>query len=291
MYDFLIWIQGFEKPVLTKYFSFVSDLIAPLPLSVIAIIVYWCISKKKGLALAMSVVTAVTVNTVLKLIFSVPRPFLVDDRIAKMDETEGFSFPSGHSQQAGTLGRFLFGATNKRWLGITLWVLVALTVGFSRMYLGMHTPLDVFCGITLGVVITEAVIAFVNLSDRKNKPCFLHLITVVSGVSMIFTGFDKDLVTMTALSFGAVTGYMIDERFISYNAPSGWKNKILAGLIGLLTVGVCKGLFKLIETESLFVRFTDYAIFGFAITAVAPYLIKKVIKQQEVEPRLKRKGE
>ena len=39
MYDFLIWLQGFENPVLTKFFSFVSDLIAPIPLSVIAIIV------------------------------------------------------------------------------------------------------------------------------------------------------------------------------------------------------------------------------------------------------------
>ena len=278
MYNFLIWLQGFENPVLTKFLSVVSDLIAPLPLSIIAIIVYWCISKKKGIALALSVISAVTVNTTLKLIFKVPRPFNVNKEIIRMDETEGFSFPSGHSQQAGTLGRFLFGATNKRWLGITLWVLVAFIVGFSRMYLGMHTPLDVICGITLGVLITEAVIAFVNLADKKNKPYLLHLITVISALSMIFTGFDKDLVTMTALSLGAVSGYMLDVKFISYNAPSGWKNKILAGLIGLLTVGVCKGLFKLIETESLFIRFADYALFGFAITAVAPYLIKKVIK-------------
>ena len=178
MYDFLIWLQGFENPVLTKFFSFVSDLIEPLPLSVIAIIVYWCVSKKKGICLAMSVVTAVTVNTTLKLIFKVPRPFNVSDEIKRMDDTEGFSFPSGHSQQAGTLGRFLFGATDKRWLGITLWVLVALIVGTSRMYLGMHTPLDVFCGIVLGVVITEAVIYFVNLSERKNKPYLLHLVWI-----------------------------------------------------------------------------------------------------------------
>ena len=278
MYNFLIWLQGFRNPVLTKFLSVVSDLIAPLPLSIIAIIVYWCISKKKGIALALSVISAVTVNTTLKLIFKVPRPFNVNKEIIRMDETEGFSFPSGHSQQAGTLGRFLFGATNKRWLGITLWVLVAFIVGFSRMYLGMHTPLDVICGITLGVLITEAVIAFVNLADKKNKPYLLHLITVISALSMIFTGFDKDLVTMTALSFGAVSGYMLDVKFISYNAPLGWKNKIIAGLIGLLTVGASKGIFKLIETESLFVRFIDYALFGFAITAVAPYLIKKVLK-------------
>ena len=278
MYDFLIWLQGFENPVLTKFLSVVSDLIAPLPLSIIAIIVYWCISKKKGIALALSVISAVTVNTTLKLIFKVPRPFNVREEIIRMDETEGFSFPSGHSQQAGTLGRFLFGATNKRWLGITLWVSVAFIVGFSRMYLGMHTPLDVICGITLGVLVTEAVIAFVNLADKKNKPYLLHLITVISALSMIFTGFDKDLVTMTALSLGAVSGYMLDVKFISYNAPSGWKNKIIAGLIGLLTVGASKGIFKFIETESLFVRFADYALFGFAITAGAPYLIKKVIK-------------
>ncbi len=278
MYDFLIWIQGFENPYLTGFFSFVSDLIAPIPMSVFAIIIYWCISKKKGIGLALSVISAVTVNTALKLIFRVPRPFLVDDKIVKMDDTEGFSFPSGHSQQAGTLGRFAYGAVKKKSYGILLWVLIILTVGTSRMYLGMHTPLDVLVGATLGILITAAVLIFVSYTEKIKKPYMLHLITLVSALAMIFSGFDKDLLTMTALSFGAVTGYMADVKYISYKEPSGVKNKILAGIIGLLTVGAIKGIFELIESESLFIRFIDYGLFGFAITAVAPYLIKKVIK-------------
>ncbi len=280
MYDFLVWLQGFSNPFLTGFFSLVSDLIAPLPLSVIAIIIYWCISKKRGIGFALSVISAVTVNTALKLIFRVPRPFLVNDKIVKMDDTEGFSFPSGHSQQAGTLGRFVFGAVKKKSLGIFLWALVILTVGFSRMYLGMHTPLDVFVGAALGILITEAVLIYVSYTEKIKKPYMLHLITLVSALAMVFSGFEKDLVTMTALSFGAVTGYIIDEKYIGYSVPEGLKDKIKAGLTGLITVGLVKGIFELIPDGGIVLRFVDYGLFGFAITAAAPYMIKKLITER-----------
>lgn len=281
MYDFLIWLQGFENPFLTGFFSLVSDIIAPIPLSVIAVIIYWCINKKKGIALALSIISAVTVNTALKLLFRVPRPFNVNDGIKRMDDTDGFSFPSGHSQQAGTFFCFTVSSIRKKALGITLGILLVLAVTSSRMYLGMHTPLDVTVGVLLGLIITPAIVALTDYADKKKKPVLLHIITIVSAAGMIASGFYKDLVTMTGLSFGAVTGYMIDEKYISYRVPEKIKHKIIAGITGLITIGAVKLLFSLIPLETWYIRLLDYGTFGFAVTAIAPYLIKKIIKEGE----------
>ncbi len=281
MYDFLIWLQGFENPFLTGFFSLVSDIIAPLPLSVIAVIIYWCISKKRGIALALSVISAVTVNTGLKLIFRVPRPFNVNEGIKRMDDTDGFSFPSGHSQQAGTFAYFTVSAVKRKTLGIILGILLILSVTLSRMYLGMHTPLDVTVGVILGLMITPAVVFFTKEADEKKKTYILHAVTLISAILMVFTDFHKDFVSMTGLSFGAVTGYMIDEKYIFYRVPEKTKHKIIAGITGLITIGVVKLLFAIIPLENWYIRLLDYGTFGFAVTAIAPYLIKKIIKEGE----------
>ena len=278
MYDFLIWLQGFENPFLTGFFSLVSDIIAPLPLSVIAVIIYWCINKKRGIALALS---AVTVNTGLKLIFRVPRPFNVNEGIKRMDDTDGFSFPSGHSQQAGTFAYFTVSAVKRKTLGIILGILLILSVTLSRMYLGMHTPLDVTVGVILGLMITPAVVFLTKEADEKKKTYILHAVTLISAILMVFTDFHKDLVSMTGLSFGAVTGYMIDEKYIFYRVPEKTKHKIIAGITGLITIGAVKLLFAIIPLETWYIRLFDYGFFGFAVTAIAPYLIKKIIKEGE----------
>ena len=81
MLDFLILLQSFENPYLTVFFKVISEIITPLPLSLIAIIIYLSVNKKKGIILALTVITSVTLNSAVKLIFKVERPFLLNDKI------------------------------------------------------------------------------------------------------------------------------------------------------------------------------------------------------------------
>ncbi|MBR5794129.1 MAG: phosphatase PAP2 family protein, partial [Anaerotignum sp.] len=55
-------------------------------------------------------------------------------------------------------------AINKKW-GIAAYIFAAV-MGFSRLYLGVHFPLDVVCGAVVGVIAAKLVIC---LAARMKK--------------------------------------------------------------------------------------------------------------------------
>jgi undecaprenyl-diphosphatase len=58
------------------------------------------------------------------------------------------SFPSNHAVNTSTLATLVM--LSARWLLIPAWIL-AFLVAYSRIYVGVHYPLDVICGVALGV--------------------------------------------------------------------------------------------------------------------------------------------
>jgi len=61
------------------------------------------------------------------------------------------SFPSGHSASVAGLTLFLASLSPRRTLHILLGF-IALLVGYSRIYLFMHFPVDVACGLSIGAI-------------------------------------------------------------------------------------------------------------------------------------------
>lgn len=97
--------------------------------------------------------SGVVVGSLLKAGFGRPRPDLVEHATAIYTS----SFPSGHSMTAGivylTLAAVLIRVQTRRRLKLyllALAVLVTLSVGVSRVYLGVHWPSDVLAGWAAG---------------------------------------------------------------------------------------------------------------------------------------------
>lgn len=86
-----------------------------------------------------------------KLFFNRTRPFLADTEIAPLIKTpSSSSFPSGHSATAAG-GSLALAAIYPSWAPVLL--LGGAMVALSRIYLGVHYPLDVLAGVSIGVLV------------------------------------------------------------------------------------------------------------------------------------------
>jgi len=153
VYNFIseFLIKDFFTPVV----KIITKLSGTIFLITVAVLVLVFIkNKKQGLAVAVNLALAPLTNQIVKQFFRRPRP----DLSFRLIEETGFSFPSGHSMTSMAFyGFFIYLVYNNvknktvKWLLITLLSLVIVSVGFSRIYLGVHYTSDVLGGFAEGI--------------------------------------------------------------------------------------------------------------------------------------------
>jgi membrane-associated phospholipid phosphatase len=130
---------------------------------------------KAFLLMAINAITAI-VAQIIKHIFDAPRPMLYfKDQLAHIHFVKGVdmlslhSFPSGHTVSAFTTAVLItYWCKNKLW-GIPLLAL-AITVGYSRMYLSEHFFEDVTAGSVIGVITTVFLIGWLAGKSFLQSP-------------------------------------------------------------------------------------------------------------------------
>ncbi|MVT09126.1 phosphatase PAP2 family protein [Chitinophaga tropicalis] len=105
--------------------------------------------KKNALYVASSTATTFLLNSLIKKLTKRPRPFVYNIHFNAVYEPKSSSFPSGHTSSAFSTATALSRAYSK-WYVIAPAYLWAGSVGYSRMYLGVHNPSDVAAGAILG---------------------------------------------------------------------------------------------------------------------------------------------
>ena len=153
-FDWLYALQDIHNPVLDKVMVFVSAL-GNAGIFWIAVGLLLLITKRyrRGGAqmLVAMAVTFVIGNLILKNLVARERPCWIDREVLLlMASPSDYSFPSGHSMN-GFAGSVSLLCIDKR-IGIPAVILAAI-IAFSRLYLFMHFPTDVFAGIVIGLVI------------------------------------------------------------------------------------------------------------------------------------------
>lgn len=83
-----------------------------------------------------------------------PRPASPAVEVIQREAPHGWGYPSGHSSVAAALAVVAFAVMPARWRWLP--VALAVGVGFARMYVGVHYPLDVLGGWALGVIVGAA---------------------------------------------------------------------------------------------------------------------------------------
>lgn len=115
-------------------------------------------TRKIGITmLGAIVIGALITNITVKPLVVRPRPFYDESSIfytwwkaAGAVPESGYSFPSGHAtaSMAAMMAFFLAGNKKYSWTGFIL----ALLIGFSRIYLCVHYPSDVLFGFIVGII-------------------------------------------------------------------------------------------------------------------------------------------
>ena len=256
-------LQEIRSPALDAVMQLITRLGEETIFMVAAIVVFWCVSKKGGYYLLSVGFLGTVVNQWLKIAFRIPRPWVLDPNFEIVESAReaatGYSFPSGHTQSAvGTFGG-LARMTEKKWLR---WVCIAiaLLVSFSRMYLGVHTPLDV--GVSLVVAAVMVLVFWPIVEKAEEKPAVLGwlllFLLAVCGAFLVFLKVypfpaDADAENLAHAVenawklTGAIAGMLIawwaDRKFIRFEVEAVWWAQIVKVALGLaIVVGIKSGL-------------------------------------------------
>jgi membrane-associated phospholipid phosphatase len=172
------FVVSFRSDTLTPYFKFMTEMgdrIAYIVISV-ALGVYFFVRHKNWKFIAQTIIVlllSTLTNILLKSVINRARP-----AHEHLVEVNTLSFPSGHSMSAMAFYGFLMYLTvvSKIPLPIkiilaTLLVITILSIGISRIYLGVHFPSDVAAGFIGGLIwVTFCIVVFNIMSLlRKRK--------------------------------------------------------------------------------------------------------------------------
>jgi FMN phosphatase YigB (HAD superfamily)/membrane-associated phospholipid phosphatase len=143
---------------LTRFTNFGSwYILAPIAVGVVAVL-FSRGMRRQAETVALSLTSAVLLNLVLKAFIQRQPP----GDLVQLGEAARYSFPSGHtmSSTAFTLSLVVI-AWPTRWRRPVLVCAVAgaLTMGFSRVYVGVHWPSDVVAGWLMGAAVVAVVSA------------------------------------------------------------------------------------------------------------------------------------
>jgi membrane-associated phospholipid phosphatase len=153
--DILRAINSSEVKPADPIFGFISDTHAEISIAVpISLGIAGLINEDdkmvdKAIEISASIVINLGATYVLKNTINRDRPFITYPDITKKSDGGSPSFPSGHTSMAFATATSL-SLCYPKWYVIVPSYLWAGTVGYSRMYLGVHYPSDVLAGAILG---------------------------------------------------------------------------------------------------------------------------------------------
>ena len=257
--EVLYALESIRMPWLDTVMAAITHLGEETVFMVAALFVFWCVSKRHGYYLLAVGFAGTVLNQFLKLLFRIPRPWVLDSDFTIVEsaraQATGYSFPSGHTQNAiGTFGgiaRF----TRRKWVRVAA-IVVAVLVPLSRMYLGVHTPLDVGVAAVIAVALVFALYPLMERSDSQHgvMGAVLAVMLALAAGYLLFVSLyrfpaDVDAANLAhgvenawkllGATIGMLVGWWLDVRFIHFDTRAVWYVQLIKLVGGLaLLLGI-----------------------------------------------------
>ena len=249
---------------------------------VISLTVLWCVSKRGGQYMLTTGFAVSSVGQALKMLFRVPRPWNLGERpferandfargsaadgtagggigqkIGRLLGTgaDGWSFPSGHTLiSVGTYGAMAawFRSRGIRIAGIALAVLIP----FSRLYLGVHSPIDILGGAVIALIAVLALRpVFSRGSERSVRAVLIGNVAMTAALLAVmyaakpaglegenighYAGGIKNLWQLIGAGAAVELGFEADRCWLHYETKAVWWAqclKVIGGSVILLAL-------------------------------------------------------
>ncbi|MCU0105498.1 phosphatase PAP2 family protein [Acholeplasma vituli] len=239
------FFQSFRSDFFDFFFQIFNEFGDELVFLIVASLLWWVVNKHFAYRFMMIFLTSVAVNDIFKNLVKRPRPYTNTSVVSITEPTYGYSFPSGHAQNAGTMALVL----NERYGKVAKWVqpvLIAIVVlvMLARIYLGQHYLSDVIVGLAMSIVVYAAFIYFAP--KIKISPIKLVYYAIPIMVLIGFFIVDKNYYVAVGSMIGLTLGYDLELRYVKYEVKAKATIQIAKYAIGIIVALLLKEGLKLV---------------------------------------------
>ncbi len=258
--SFLYFLESLRNPVCDAIFSLITLLGEETVFMVVGMAVFWCVDKYQGYYLLATGFLGTIINQFLKMLCRIPRPWVKDPSFTIVESAReaatGYSFPSGHTQSSvgvfGGLARY-----NKNIVLRVLAIAACVLVPLSRMYLGVHTPMDV--GVSICIALVLIFVAYPIFQKAQSSPklmyAILGVLTLISFAYLLFAllfpfpadtdphnleSAQKNGYTLFGCMLGLILTYTVDLKYTSFPTKAVWWAQLIKVIGGIALVVLVK---------------------------------------------------
>ena len=287
--EFLLFLESVRTPFLDFVFNVITHFGDEAVAVVVLTVFLWCGNKSMAYNMLYCTFFNLGTNQLVKNIFKISRPWVKNPELTIVegakDAARGYSFPSGHTANATVLFGCIAAKIKSRWKKVLL-VFLILLIGFSRMYLGVHSPADVITSWVLGGAFVVGISTAFQLAEKSgkadiilNSALVLYAIIIVIYMEIMKSPADansmdglKNGYTILGLALGLVSARYADKCKIKWETKASIWAQILKCVCGIILIALTAFA---VRQPAKFItggHYSHYAIRYFLIVAVGGIL-------------------
>ena len=260
--EIIVALQAVGNPYLDAVALALTNLGSEQAYVALLVVGYLAIDARATRIVGLGLLGGYYVNQLLKEAFDTVRPYMEHPELLRSEAAgltaPGPAFPSGHAQSAATFWGLVAAVARRGWVTWTAAALIVV-IGATRVYLGVHWPIDVAGGWAFGAATVAAVVLVAGRRPRLG--------TVVTVAAFVIVPVVVHLALTTPESgriAGAFAGFGTAPLLVRHEARGGAVRRAVLALLGLALVFAW-----LLGTSVLLPE----AVKGHALVAPARYLV------------------